>query len=417
MTYPWFSVFGIELEYMIVADDTLDVRPIADTILDELAGEANTMEVELGSVMWSNELARHVIETKTNGPTANLAEARSHFATAIANMNRVLSRHGARLLPSGMHPWMNPDREFQLWPLDEEGIYGTFDRIFDCRGHGWSNLQSMHINLPFASDAQLHALHAAVRFLLPIIPAVSASSPFLEGKRAANLDQRLSVYRTNARKVPLVSGKVIPEPIDSQADYQSTILDPIYSALEPVDPEGALRYEWVNARGAIARFDRMALEIRTLDTQECPRMDLALAFLVTRVLHWMCQDERFLAADRGWSPERLADVLWRCVSRGGATLVDDADYLSLWDAPPNCLSARDLWHHLIQVSNIRANSAEEHELLSDAKWVVDNGCLAERLVQTLGNQPTRQQLRETYAKLAQCLNDGDRFHPTLTQHR
>lgn len=416
MTYPWFSVFGIELEYMIVADDTLDVRPITDTVLDELSGQANTMEIELGPIMWSNELARHVIETKTNGPTANLGMARSHFATAIAAMNRVLSRHGARLLPSGMHPWMVPDRDFQLWPLDEEGIYGTFDRIFDCRGHGWSNLQSMHINLPFENDAQLHALHSAVRFLLPIIPAVSASSPFLEGKRADNLDQRLSVYRTNARKVPLVSGKVIPEAIGSQADYQSTILNPIYAALAPLDPEGALQHEWVNARGAIARFDRMALEIRTLDNQECPRMDLALAFLVTRVLQGMCQDERFMAVDRDWSPERLADVLWRCVSRGGAAVIDDADYLALWKAPSKCLSARGLWQHLIEVTNIRASSSEEQELLSDAQWIVDNGCLAERLVFSLGNQPTRQQLRETYSTLADCLHNGDRFHPTLTQH-
>jgi hypothetical protein len=31
-----------------------------------------------------------------------------------------------------------------------------------------------------------------------------------------------------------------------------------------------LRHEWVNARGAIARFDRSAIEIRVLDVAECP---------------------------------------------------------------------------------------------------------------------------------------------------
>src|SRR5690606_291064 len=139
MSYDWFSVFGIELEYMIVAQDTLDVRPIADRILNELSGKDATMEVERGDVAWSNELARHVLETKTNGPVANLADAKNHFLAAVADMNRVLSAHGARLLPGGMHPWMMPDEEFELWPTDEEGIYGTFDRIFDCRGHGWSN--------------------------------------------------------------------------------------------------------------------------------------------------------------------------------------------------------------------------------------------------------------------------------------
>ncbi len=411
MSYEWFSVFGIELEYMIVARDTLDVRPIADTILDELSGEEHTMEVERGSVAWSNELARHVLETKTNGPVANLADAKAGFVAAVADMNRVLSAHGARLLPGGMHPWMMPDREFKLWPIDEEGIYGTFDRIFDCRGHGWSNLQSMHINLPFRNDEQLHALHSAVRFLLPILPALSASSPYWEGKRAPNLDQRLSVYRTNARKVPLVSGKVIPEAIDSRADYEATILEPIYVALAPFDPEGALRYEWVNARGAITRFDRMAIEIRVLDTQECPRMDLAIAYLVTRTLENMCRDDRFTRQNKSWSPERLSVPLWQCVAEGNAAIIEDAEYLALWQMPKAKASAAELWSHILERTPIRPTDAAERELLSDAQWLVDKGTLAQRLVSALGGEPTPSGFGRVYSALADCLDKGDRFVP------
>lgn len=411
MSYDWFSVFGIELEYMIVAADTLDVRPIADTVLDELSGESQTMEVTRGPVMWSNELARHVLETKTNGPTPDLALARSQFATAVADMNTILSRHGARLLPSGMHPWMSPDQEFQLWPTDEEGIYGTFNRIFDCRGHGWSNLQSMHINLPFSGDTQLHNLHSAVRFLLPLLPALSASSPFIEGRRAANLDQRLSVYRTNARKVPLVSGAVVPEAIDSRADYEATILEPIYAALAPHDPEGALRHEWVNARGAITRFDRMAIEIRVLDTQECPRMDLAIAFLVTQLLRVMCGSDRFTAANRQWSPERLANVLWKCVADGNAALIDDADYLALFGIEGGRLSTQDVWRHLSETVSQSLREPQQNALLDDARWLIENGTLAQRLVQSLGATPSKQALRETYSRLAESLQQGDRFVP------
>jgi glutamate---cysteine ligase / carboxylate-amine ligase len=411
MSYDWFSVFGIELEYMIVSADSLDVRPIADAVLDELSGESQTMEVTRGPVMWSNELARHVLETKTNGPTPDLALARSQFATAVADMNTILSRHGARLLPSGMHPWMSPDHEFQLWPIDEEGIYGTFNRIFDCRGHGWSNLQSMHINLPFSGDTQLHNLHSAVRFLLPLLPALAASSPFIEGRRAANLDQRLSVYRTNARKVPLVSGAVVPEAIDSRADYEATILEPIYAALAPHDPEGALRYEWVNARGAITRFDRMAIEIRVLDTQECPRMDLAIACLVTEVLRVMCGSDQFTVANRQWSPERLANILWKCVADGNAALIDDADYLALFGVEGARLSAQDVWRHLLEKVSPKVREPEQTALLEDARWLVENGTLAQRLVQSLGATPNKQALRETYSRLADSLQGGDRFVP------
>jgi carboxylate-amine ligase len=403
MTYDWFSVYGIELEYMIVDVKTLDVSPIADLVLEQLAGKP-AMEVELGPVCWSNELARHVLETKTNGPTNDLGQASRDFASAVRAMNGVLSAHGAQLLPGGMHPRMNPEREFKLWPIDEEGIYGTFDRIFDCRGHVWSNLQSMHINLPFADDAQFFALHSAIRFLLPLLPALAASSPFQEGRKAAHLDERLWVYRNNAHRVPLVSGKVIPEAVASRQDYNERILNPIYEALAPVDPEGALRYEWVNARGAIARFDRMAIEIRVLDTQECPRMDLAIATFVTTVLRSMCQDEKFRALDASWSPERLATILWRCVEAGSATTIDDTDYLALWDLPKKAASARHVLTHLHQ----KIEHALPDGTKADIEWLLDNGTLAERLVRAVG-PATPSSFQSAYARLAACLQEGLRF--------
>src|SRR5690606_24570983 len=64
-----FEGFGIELEYMIVDRERLDVLPAADRVLEREAG-APVHEVEVGPVAWSNELVAHVIEIKTNGPIA-----------------------------------------------------------------------------------------------------------------------------------------------------------------------------------------------------------------------------------------------------------------------------------------------------------------------------------------------------------
>lgn len=414
MPYEWFSATGIELEYMIVTRDSLDVHPIADTLLDRLSGEAETMEVALGPVVWSNELARHVLEVKTRGPSPDLANAKTVLDAAVNDMNRALAEYGARLLPGGMHPWMMPEREFQLWPTDPEGIYRSFDRIFDCRGHGWSNLQSMHINLPFADDAQFRALHSAVRLLLPILPALSASSPYWEGRRAPVMDQRLSVYQHNAHKLPVVSGRVIPETADSRADYEARILQPIYTALAPFDPEGALRYEWVNARGAIPRFDRMSIEIRVLDTQECPRMDLAIAHLVSQALKGMCQDDRFTQPSLAWPPERLATTLWSCVKDSSTALIEDADYLSLWGLRQARASAQELWAHILEGLPPEAGPARG-QLREDASWLIQSGTLAQRLVYSLGASPKRSDLQRVYSRLADCLERGERFDP-LSPH-
>ncbi|MFU8877941.1 MAG: hypothetical protein ACNA7E_07345, partial [Wenzhouxiangellaceae bacterium] len=66
-----FTGYGIELEYMIVDRKTLAVRPIADKLLlDEAGNVAN--EVAHGELAWSNELVAHVVELKTNGPAESL---------------------------------------------------------------------------------------------------------------------------------------------------------------------------------------------------------------------------------------------------------------------------------------------------------------------------------------------------------
>ncbi|MBK9976184.1 MAG: hypothetical protein IPP14_15545 [Planctomycetes bacterium] len=72
-----------------------------------------------------------------------------------------------------MHPFFDPMTETKLWPLSNNVVYETHNRIFDCRGHGWSNLQSTHLNLPFANDTEFARLHAAIRMILLILPALS----------------------------------------------------------------------------------------------------------------------------------------------------------------------------------------------------------------------------------------------------
>jgi gamma-glutamyl:cysteine ligase YbdK (ATP-grasp superfamily) len=108
---------------------------------------------------------------------------------------------------------MDPLRETKLWPHQNNEIYQAFDRIFDCRGHGWSNLQSCHINFPFETEEEFGRLHAAIRLVLPLLPALAASSPYKEGVRGEDLDTRLATYRTNCARVPLVTGNVIPEQV------------------------------------------------------------------------------------------------------------------------------------------------------------------------------------------------------------
>jgi glutamate---cysteine ligase / carboxylate-amine ligase len=290
-----FEGFGVELEYMVVADDSLDTRPVVDELLRAAAGtDEYVSDVEFGTIAWSNELVLHVLELKTNGPAAALEGLDELFHANVRRANELLAAHGARLLPTGMHPWMDPFAEMRLWPHENSPIYEAFNRVFDCRGHGWANLQSVHLNLPFADDAEFGRLHAAIRLLLPLLPGLAASSPIADGRLTGDLDHRLEVYRHNARRVPAVSGRVIPEPAFDRAAYDRLIFEPLFRDIAPLDPGGVLQEEFLNARGAIARFTRHAIEIRVLDVQECPARDLAVCAGIVAVL------KRLVAED--WSP-------------------------------------------------------------------------------------------------------------------
>lgn len=403
-----FEGYGIELEYMIVRDPSLELAPLAPELLSAAAGEEGAEDVERGDVAWSNELVAHVVELKTNGPAPRLVGLDSAFQRNVDEIQTLLAGMGARLLPGGMHPWMVPTRDSQLFPGEYNEVYRTFDRIFDCKHHGWSNLQSTHINLPFANDDEFARLHAAIRVALPILPALAASTPVMDGGSTGFLDNRMRVYRGNARRVPQVAGAVVPEPVYSRAEYEGELLASIYRALEPHDPEGVLRHEWANSRGAIARFDRMAIEIRILDIQESPRADLAVATGVVELVRALV-DERLSTHDRqrGAATADLAAILWRVVDQGDQAVIDDAAYLELlgWRGTPRC-TAGELWGHLIeQLVPAREPARGTLDVL------VERGPLARRLMHACGDAPTRGRLHEVWTELADCLGGGRLFLP------
>ncbi len=400
--YPLFSAYGIELEYMIVARASLDVLPIADRCLPR---PATTTPEPAPLLDWSNELVLHVIEVKNPQPQA-LALLPTAFQEAVRIMNQDLQPAAAQLMPGAMHPWMQPSSETRLWPHEHNDIYRTYDRIFNCRRHGWANLQSMHVNLPFASDSEFVQLHAALRLLLPLLPALAASSPLMEGSATGFADTRMEVYRHNAGAFAAIAGTVIPESVAGMQDYRQRILQPMYDSIADADPEGVLRHEWLNSRGAIARFERNAIEIRVLDMQECPQADLAIAAAVVAVTKMLYR--KAVAAQAPFDTGRLTQVLQACIRAAEQAVIDDARYLALLGFPERRCSASDLWQHLLEsVAPGELNVANRTIL----DTILHRGTLARRLLRALAGDYRRAPLRVVYQELCDCLQHGRQFQP------
>ncbi|MGH7541767.1 MAG: carboxylate-amine ligase [Gemmatimonadota bacterium] len=398
-----FEGYGVEIEYVIVDRSTLSVLPIADRLMEVVAGEP-VDEIVLGEIAWSNELALHVLELKTNGPAAQLSPLPVLFHSHVRGAGERLAPLEGRLMPGGMHPWMDPARESRLWPHEYNEVYRALDRIFGCAGHGWTNLQSTHLNLPFANDEEFRRLHAAIRVVLPLVPALAASSPVVDGRIGRALDERLVAYRSNARRVPSVTGDVIPEPIGSLAEYRERILEPIYRDLAPLDPEGVLRHEWVNARGAIARFERGSIEIRLLDTQECPTADIAVVAAVVAAVRRLVRTVDPDEANAIPTPI-LAGVLDDTIREAERARIPEGPYPRLL-GERGSPTAQGMWEELLSRD---PGPADDPALRPALERIVERGPLARRILAALDRPPTPDALRETYRRLCDCLAADEPF--------
>ncbi|MFN8340967.1 MAG: glutamate-cysteine ligase family protein [Cyclobacteriaceae bacterium] len=402
-----FQAFGIELEYMIVDRDSLEIRSIADKLLYDHP-RAEEGERNNGSITWSNELVSHVIELKLTKPEFNLNAAAHALADNVVLINQELSQWGCQLMPGAAHPWMSPAKETRLWPYDHAAVYQLYDKIFGCSGHGWSNLQSTHLNLPFYDDEEFARLHAAIRVLLPILPALCASSPVLDGSPTGKMDTRMHYYKTNQSAIPSITGKIIPEAIYSRRQYGHQVYDRIREDLAAFDPDKILDPVWVNSRGAIPRFDRGSIEIRVMDIQECPAADVAIVQLVIETLRALVGEE--LASHEQQMSARteiLSGILDDCTVNGMETEILSSEYLALFGIR-EFATAGEIWATIVDQLKKR-----NHELLDQWKPELDvllrEGNLASRILRVAGQSP--EELKKVYARLCGCLQQNKMFIP------
>ncbi|MBK0402895.1 glutamate--cysteine ligase [Adhaeribacter sp. BT258] len=403
-----FEAYGVEMEYMIVKNDTLEILPITDKVIYDVAGQFDS-DVELGDMAWSNELVLHVIELKTNGPAVSLEGLSGKFQVQVAHINQLLEKYNARLLGSGAHPFMDPFREMCLWPHDYNQIYEAYNKIFDCRGHGWANLQSTHLNLPFANDDEFGKLHAAIRVLLPLIPALSASSPILDNRVSGFADTRLEVYQSNQKQIPSIAGKVIPERVFSKAEYEQKIFKRIYADIAPYDEDEILRDQFLNSRGAIARFDRGAIEIRIIDIQECPQADIAVLNAVVETLKKLVAEKwTSLEEQKKWHENDLAEIFWNVVKHGQQAEIRNAGYLQLfgYDKAGSC-TASELWQHLYD--SVLVSTITDENTKAALTFILQNDTLSARIVKALKGNASAENIKNVYAQLTDCLKNGKQF--------
>src|SRR3970282_1566581 len=117
----------------------------------------------------------------------------------------------------------------------------------------------------------------------------------------------------------------------------------MYRELASCDPEGTLRHPWLNARGAIPKFDKGALEIRVVDAQECPAADVAIAAATAAVLKALVSET--LSAyghHRSWETPPLVEIFLATLRDAEKAVIRNQDYLRTFGYPDRSGTANEV---------------------------------------------------------------------------
>lgn len=195
--------FGIEEEFFLVDLETRDMAHEAPKELLAACGK------KLGK-LFSREYMKAQIEIGT--PVCNTpAEARRSLLRSRRIVTRVAAAHGLAPMAAATHP-------FAPWRQQIHTDAARYKSLADdLQGLGRRMIvNGLHVHVGIESNAERIRLMNELRPFLPVLLALSTSSPFWQGESTGLKSYRTAINDATPRKG-------IPEIFASWRDYQKTI--------------------------------------------------------------------------------------------------------------------------------------------------------------------------------------------------
>jgi carboxylate-amine ligase len=246
---PSFT-FGIEEEYFLVDPRT---RALVSEPPKRMLDACRT---ELGA-HFSAEFQRSQIEVATRVCT-HPTDAREHLCHLRNSVAAIASRYGLAPIAASTHP-------FTPWRTQRHTDKQRYNAIADdLKGLGRRMVAGgMHVHVGIDDNDQRISVMNGMRCYLPLLLALSASSPFWQGENTGLKSYRTAINDATPRKG-------MPEFFASWGDYQRTVGTLVRSGVI----EDATKIWW-DLRPS-TRFPTLELRI----TDICPLIDDALCIAV-----------------------------------------------------------------------------------------------------------------------------------------
>jgi len=350
------STVGVEVEYGIVSRDTGELMPVASEILNEIIEGGDHPKAK-------NELFQPSLEVIT-GICETPAEAIADLAGTLRELKPVLDARGLGLVSTGTHPFA----DWSVIPVTPSDRYlRLVERV------QWPALRLMihgvHVHVGVRSPDKAIITTNVLAMYLPILLALSASSPYWKGR-----DTGLASARTKIFEGLPTTG--IPPQLGSWEEYNTLL-----TALVTAGTVETVREIWWDIR---PHPDFGTVELRMCDgitsLQEVATVAAIAQALVTYI------DEQI---DAGGEFALLPDWVlkenkWRACRYGiEADLITDehgktaplrqllAEMVTLLEPVAQRLGGADELRYALTIAEHGASSDRQRQLVADGATLVE----------------------------------------------
>ena len=281
---------GLEEEFGIVDPDSLELTQRFGELRDAAHGDERLAEAVAG------ELIESEIEIRS-GRGTTFGEANANQRDARARLFRLATDRGALLAATGTHPW-SPWQDQRIIDTDHYRLVADGLKYVAWR----NNTFSLHAHVGVHGADRAIAVCDRLRPVLPELLAISANSPFLDGRDSGLHSARSQIF---TKSFPRCG---IPDAFGRWADYAAYVnfLVNTNSIVEHTQI-------WWSVR---PHHSFGTVEVRICDAQTKAEESTALAGLITAAVAQAALDH-----DEGVPhqppPRRLVEEnFWRAIRHG-----------------------------------------------------------------------------------------------------
>ena len=281
---------GIEEEFAILDPRTLSL----DQRFEELGNAASSDPVLADSV--ASELIKSEIEIRS-GKGENFADALERQREARVRLFRLAAEHDARLAATGTHPWS---------PWQEQQIIETehYRRVADGLQYvAWrNNTFSLHVHVGVRGADRAVRVCDRLRPVLSELLALSANSPFLDGRNSGLHSARSQIF---TKSFPRCG---IPDPFGGWQGYADYV-DFLIASNSIVEQTQI----WWSVR---PHHSFGTVELRICDAQTSAADSTALEALITACIAQAALDEDDGVPYTDHPPRVIEENFWRAIRYG-----------------------------------------------------------------------------------------------------